>query len=59
MGPRCQDLNIDKFLKIKEKDFLSILSPVYKAIKKQSLTSKRQITNSVCWCSMDINNIFI
>jgi uroporphyrinogen decarboxylase len=33
-GPRCQNFDINKFLKIKEKDFLSILSPVYKAIKK-------------------------
>lgn len=32
-GPWCQNFNINKFLEIKEKDFLSILEPVYKAIK--------------------------
>ena len=33
-GPYCKNFNIDKFLEIKEKDFLSTLEPVYKAIRK-------------------------
>ena len=33
-GPYCKNFNIDKFLEIKDKDFLSALEPVYKAIRK-------------------------
>ena len=33
-GPYCKNFNIDKFLEIKDKDFLSALEPVYRAIRK-------------------------
>ncbi len=33
-GPRCLNFNIEKFLEIKDKDFLSTIEPTYKAIKK-------------------------
>ena len=32
-GPRCTNLNVDKLLNTKEKDFISILNPTYKTIK--------------------------
>ena len=33
-GPYCKNFNIDKFLEIKDNDFLSALEPVYRAIRK-------------------------
>ena len=33
-GPWCPNFNINKFLNMKEKDFLSTLKPTYEAIKK-------------------------
>ena len=40
-GPRNSNLNIEKFLNIKEKDFLSTLKPVYEAIKKTKSALKK------------------
>ena len=40
-GPWNKNLNINKFLETKEKDFLSTLNPVYEAIKKTKQTLKK------------------
>ena len=33
-GPRCQNFSINKFLEIKDKEFLSALQPTYKTVQK-------------------------
>ena len=40
-GPRNPNLNVEKLLNIKEKDFLSTLKPVYEAIKKTKSVLKK------------------
>ena len=39
-GPWCPNFNLDKFLEVKDKDFLSTLNPIYKAIKDTRYTLK-------------------
>ena len=41
-GPRCSNFNIDIFLEVKEKDFLSKLKPIYEAIKKTRTTLSKE-----------------
>ena len=38
LGPKCYDFNINKLLETKEKEYLSILTPIYNAIKKTKKT---------------------
>jgi len=38
LGPKCNDFNINKFLETKEKEYLSVLTPIYSAIKKTKKT---------------------
>ena len=59
-GPRNSKLNINKFLDTNEKNFLSTLQPIYKAINKtKNYFKQRQIINCICWCSLDTNDLFI
>ena len=48
-GPWCSNFNIDEFLGIKEKDFLSKLKPIYEAIKKTktALSKKKPLIGFV------------
>ena len=43
-GPRNPSLNVEKFLNMNEKDFLSTLRPVYEAIKKTKSLLKKDKT---------------
>ena len=38
LGPKCYDFNINKLLETKEKEYLSVLTPIYSAIKKTKKT---------------------
>ena len=38
LGPKCYDFNINKLLETKEKKYLSVLTPIYSAIKKTKKT---------------------
>ena len=41
-GPWCSNFNIDTFLEIKERDFLSKLKPIYEAIKKTKIALSKE-----------------
>ena len=41
LGPKCYDFNINKLLETKEKEYLSVLTPIYSAIKK----TKKKLSN--------------